>query len=149
MNIIPNGDIFEAGTDVIVCPVNCEGVMGAGLALAFRKRCSEIVPLYRDLCQRHVIYPGMVKDTGVVCDNSVIWLAATKKEWRNPSEIAWVDSCCQNIARMISNRPDLHSIAIPALGAGLGALDWDRVKMTMIRRFLSLTCDIRVYAPHQ
>ena len=32
------GNIFDSGADVLVCPVNCVGVMGAGLAKQFAKR---------------------------------------------------------------------------------------------------------------
>ena len=32
------GDIFNAKTEAIVNPVNCVGVMGKGLALAFKQR---------------------------------------------------------------------------------------------------------------
>ena len=34
------GDIFNAKTEAIVNPVNCVGVMGKGLALAFKQRGS-------------------------------------------------------------------------------------------------------------
>ncbi len=30
---ILTGDMFASGADSLVCPVNCVGVMGAGLAL--------------------------------------------------------------------------------------------------------------------
>lgn len=30
-----SGNIFDSGAQIIVNPVNCQGIMGAGLALAF------------------------------------------------------------------------------------------------------------------
>jgi hypothetical protein len=36
------GDIFTSSAQVIVNPVNCRGVMGAGLARAFKQRYPEM-----------------------------------------------------------------------------------------------------------
>jgi len=33
-----HGSIFDSRAQVLVCPVNCVGVMGKGLALEFKKR---------------------------------------------------------------------------------------------------------------
>jgi O-acetyl-ADP-ribose deacetylase (regulator of RNase III) len=34
---VMQGNIFESGCEALVNPVNCVGVMGAGLALKFKK----------------------------------------------------------------------------------------------------------------
>jgi O-acetyl-ADP-ribose deacetylase (regulator of RNase III) len=46
------GDIFDAGTDAIVNPVNCVGVMGAGLAGKFKVRYPYNFIRYKEACKR-------------------------------------------------------------------------------------------------
>ena len=50
-------DIFESGADVICHQVNCQGVMGSGLAKQVRERYPNVYKKYKELCDR-------VKDEG-------------------------------------------------------------------------------------
>jgi O-acetyl-ADP-ribose deacetylase (regulator of RNase III) len=43
---LSDGDIFYSKCDAIVNPVNTVGVMGAGLALQFKKRFPEMFEAY-------------------------------------------------------------------------------------------------------
>lgn len=43
-------DIFESGADVICHQVNCQGVMGSGIAKQVRERYPWVYAHYRDLC---------------------------------------------------------------------------------------------------
>lgn len=45
------GDIFRSGAQTLVNPVNCRGVMGAGLALAFKQRYPEMFAAYVEECR--------------------------------------------------------------------------------------------------
>ena len=38
IKLVNDGNIFDSKCDALVCPVNCMGVMGRGLALEFKKR---------------------------------------------------------------------------------------------------------------
>jgi hypothetical protein len=49
-----NQNIFFSEADTLVCPVNTRGVMGNGLALAFRNRYSGLYDAYRRACQLNV-----------------------------------------------------------------------------------------------
>ena len=53
-------DIFSSGCAAIVNPVNCVGVMGAGLALAFKRRYPSHFSSYRAACRDRVLLPGTV-----------------------------------------------------------------------------------------
>jgi O-acetyl-ADP-ribose deacetylase (regulator of RNase III) len=44
-------DIFESGADVICHQVNCQGVMGSGIAAQVRARYPWVYGQYRNLCQ--------------------------------------------------------------------------------------------------
>lgn len=45
------GDIFESKAQVIVNTVNCQGVMGKGLALAFKQRYPDMFATYQQECK--------------------------------------------------------------------------------------------------
>ena len=53
-----HGDIFESQAKVLVNPVNCVGIMGAGLALQFKRRYPEEFNTYKIVCQNKEIEPG-------------------------------------------------------------------------------------------
>lgn len=54
------GDIFESGASILVNPVNCVGVMGAGLALQFKQRYPKMFKNYEQACKDHCIEPCKV-----------------------------------------------------------------------------------------
>ena len=47
---IVEGDIFESGADAILHQVNCQGVMGSGVAKQVRDRYPWVFAEYRDRC---------------------------------------------------------------------------------------------------
>ena len=115
---IKHGSIFDSKAEVLVCPVNCVGVMGKGLALEFKRRYRDMYLVYRETCEQGMLQPG---DYSVW--NNKIGLAVTKRDWQNPSLLRWVDLCLYSLA--VTTRSRHHSsIAIPQLGCGCGGLDW-------------------------
>lgn len=46
------GDLFSTHTEALVNPVNCVGVMGKGLALAFKEKFPENFRKYREQCKK-------------------------------------------------------------------------------------------------
>ena len=52
------GDIFDTDADVWVNTVNCVGVMGAGVALAFKTRFPDMFREYQKACKRGEVQPG-------------------------------------------------------------------------------------------
>jgi O-acetyl-ADP-ribose deacetylase (regulator of RNase III) len=130
------GDLFSSGVEVLVDPVNCVGVPGAGLALAFKRLYPKATREYIDACRRGLLRPGNV--LLVASQKSpvkAVCFFPTKDDWRDPSTIEYVHSGLVALARaMITPRGDLglpsgiQSIALPALGCGLGGLEWPAVK---------------------
>jgi O-acetyl-ADP-ribose deacetylase (regulator of RNase III) len=142
------GSIFDAICDTLVCPVNCVGVMGAGLARAFAQRFPNLAGMHRGLCQQGILTietPNLV----VYHDRaqSVI-LLATKKDWRDPSEIAYIEAGLKTLVERIqSRRWGVGMLAVPALGCGLGGLDWADVKPLMEQYLGQLTIPVAIYLP--
>jgi O-acetyl-ADP-ribose deacetylase (regulator of RNase III) len=52
------GDMFESDAQTIVNTVNCVGVMGKGVAAAFRKRFPTMHEDYVARCSRHEVRLG-------------------------------------------------------------------------------------------
>ncbi len=52
------GDIFESKVQVIVNTVNCQGVMGKGLALAFKQRYPDMFATYQQACKTGKLHIG-------------------------------------------------------------------------------------------
>lgn len=115
---IKHGSIFDSTADVLVCPVNCVGVMGKGLALEFKRRFPQSHKAYAKDCKQCKIFPGDVFAYG-----RRLLFAATKDDWRNPSQIEWVKACLIRLD-IRACYGDFKSIALPQLGCGCGGLDW-------------------------
>ena len=49
---VVNGDIFESGADIIVHQVNCQGVMGSGVARQVRERYPNVYNKYAEECKK-------------------------------------------------------------------------------------------------
>ncbi|GAC1652379.1 MAG: hypothetical protein NVS4B12_23780 [Ktedonobacteraceae bacterium] len=52
------GDIFESDAQVIVNTVNCKGVMGKGLALAFKQKYPDMFDVYKQDCKTGRLHIG-------------------------------------------------------------------------------------------
>ena len=46
-------DIFESGADLILHQVNCQGVMGSGIAKQVREKFPKVYEGYKDLCDTY------------------------------------------------------------------------------------------------
>lgn len=145
MRIIERGDLFADDANVLVCPVNTEGVMGKGLALEFRRRFPQLEREYLKLIasEDRTFWPGAFRIV-TLANSQTIGLAATKGYWRQPSQIGWIDAILRQVPQWASIR-DGGSIAIPALGCGLGGLPWSVIRPLM-EHYLG-NIDARIYAP--
>ena len=127
--------IFAVDAEAIVNPVNCVGVSGAGLALEFARRFPENDRLYREACRENRIRPGvgLITETGQESPRYIINFP-TKRHWREPSHMADVKLGLRNLHRQLLLR-EIRTVAMPALGAGLGGLDWRDVRRLMVKEF--------------
>lgn len=152
------GDIFESGCEVLVNPVNCQGVMGAGLALLFKEKFPSYYTRYSEWCRDGMLYTGVLQiyervSPGpwerVAIEDYPTYLVSfpTKDHWRDKSELKDIDSGLRLLARWC--RDDrVSSISIPALGCGLGGLRWKDVKPLISEHMGDLgTTTVRVYLP--
>jgi len=145
--------IFDAKVDALVCPVNCVGTMGAGLALLFRERFRESASHYQRVCKAKRMSTVKVLTTFAwdpKPENPTLYIIyfATKKDWRHQSKMEWITSGLKDLRSEIESRK-ITSIAIPALGCGLGELKWPDVRQAIITEFTGMEgVDFHIYEPH-
>lgn len=137
MITIKHGSIFDSTADVFVCPVNCVGVMGKGLALEFKRRFPKEAEYYAYACKHGILIAGGEYTVGR------IMYVATKEHWKDPSQIKWVNSCLINIRDEAKTYK--KSIAIPQLGCGCGGLDWSDVWPLYEKHLGGLDRDVEVW----
>ena len=141
------GDIFIQGTQAIVNPVNCVGVMGRGLALEFKKRFPDAFKAYHQACTQDLVRPGrmFVYNTGAAQPRWIVHFP-TKRHWRDQSLISDIDAGLRDLAATIE-RHNIASIAIPPIGAGLGGLDWRDVRALIQQHLADTPARITVLEP--
>jgi len=123
------GDILREDVEALVNTVNCVGIMGRGIALQFKNAFPENFKAYVSACDRNEVQPGrmLVFKTGRLTNPKYIINFPTKRHWRGKSRIEDIDSGLVALVNEIRSR-NIHSIAIPPLGSGLGGLDWSAVR---------------------
>ncbi len=142
LRYVVNGDIFASQAQVIVNPVNCRGVMGAGLALAFKQRYPEMFAAYVQECQGGQLRIGQP----ALYRASQPWILnfPTKDHWRDPSKLEYIEQGLQFLATNY-HQLGITSIAFPKLGAGHGLLPWNEVGPLMAGYLAPLDCETTIY----
>jgi len=150
---IKQGDIFLSNADILVNPVNCQGVMGAGLALQFKERYPDMYTHYRDLFQNRILNLGRVYFYPEPSGKKIIVLFPTKFNWRDESQLEWISEGLDDLVRILKGKAYFgDKIALPALGCGLGGLLWRNVKPLMIQKLKGLskiTNEVVIYEPNE
>ena len=135
MIIEAQGDILSHHDSLaIINPVNCEGVMGRGLAQQFSRAYPAMVGEYRSICSSNLLRPGTVYIHTVAqhpAKPEYVVSFPTKNHWRNPSQLAWIRSGMNDLMQQLDSN-QISSVAIPALGSGLGGLHWPTVRAEII-----------------
>lgn len=135
-----NGTVFNAATEAIVNTVNCDGVMGAGIALEFGLRYPDMYDEYIRKCQSGAIYVGNVdyyKDSS----NITIINFPTKIHFKFPSRIEWVENGLKDFVCSYKVY-GFKSVAFPKLGTAKGGLNWDQVRPLMEKYLEPLELDV-------
>ena len=142
------GSLFDAPVAAIVNPVNTDGVMGKGLALEFKQRYTEVFKDYERMCRNRELRPGLLHTYQL---ENGLWIVnfPTKTAWRQPSKLEYVRAGLPVLRDFVLQHA-IATVAIPALGCGLGGLSWSSVKReieTVFDAIPSGTVDVWVYPP--
>jgi O-acetyl-ADP-ribose deacetylase (regulator of RNase III) len=140
---ITTGNIFDSKADALVCPVNCVGVMGKGLALSFKRKFPGLHENYSRACEEGGFTIGSIHAYESL--NRVILSLPTKLHWRNPSEVEYVRDGLKGLVAATRSL-NIKSIALPMLGCGCGGLDFDLDVYPLMVDILSSTdLDYEIY----
>ena len=155
MNVVSKGDLFESGAEALVNPVNTVGVAGKGLALEFKKRFPENHLQYVRHCKNNPAWMAgegaITYDYGGLFDYKprYIFNVATKFHWRVPSTLHGINNALVDLVVALL-KTDPKTVAVPALGCGLGGLNWGDVFPLMEAKLTQdvLRTEVFVYRPH-
>lgn len=160
-----DGDMFFSNRQTLTISVNLRGIMGKGLASRAKYQFPDVYVVYQDVCRAKRITatkPYLYKressldeelaDVGapLVAPNAVKWflLFATKRHWKDNSRLddiegglAWVRDNFQ--------KEGIQSIAMPALGCGLGGLNWKEVGPLMCKYLHGIGISVAIYLPRE
>lgn len=143
------GNIFNSTAQGLVNPVNCEGVMGAGLALECKLRYPQMFERYRQFCEGGQLVPGKLwcYRQGERC----IINFPTKLRWKEPARLSYLE---QGLQKLVSYWPQMQltSIAFPLLGTDKGGLGVETVLGLMTRYLQPLAGQVEIeiyqHCPH-
>ncbi len=87
------GNLLDSKAQVLINTVNCEGVMGKGIALQFKEAYAQMFFSYREFCAKGNMQPGNFHAWKIPNTNPqrYVFNFPTKIKWRNPSEYDWIE----------------------------------------------------------
>ncbi|MFH1497185.1 MAG: macro domain-containing protein [Verrucomicrobiota bacterium] len=143
------GNLLDAPVEAVVNTVNTVGIMGKGIALMFKERFPENFAAYEAACKAGKVEVGhMFVQAGVELEGPR-WIInfPTKKHWRQPTKLEWVESGLVALQQVIREK-NIRSIGLPPLGCGNGGLDWSIVRPKIESALADLPdVDVVVYEP--
>ena len=160
-----NGDMFFSTLQTLTISVNLQGIMGKGLASRAKYQFPDVYVAYQDACRSKritAVKPYLYKregsldeelaDFGTNLDtrNAVKWflLFATKRKWRENSRLEDIEGGLDWVRHNFQAQ-GIESLAMPALGCGLGGLDWKDVGPLMCKYLHSIGIDVAIYLPRE
>lgn len=158
-------DMFFSNLQTLTISVNLQGIMGKGLASRAKYQFPDVYVKYQDACRARrlrVDRPFLYKressleeeladlDRPLESRNAVKWflLFATKRRWRDDSRLEDIEAGL-NWVRANALGEGINSLALPALGCGLGNLDWRDVGPLMCRSLHGIGFDVAIYLPRE
>ena len=139
------GDLFETPAEIRVNTVNCVGVMGAGVALAFKTRFPEMFKDYKRACDAGEVRPGKLHVWKTPAGDWIINFP-TKRHWHDKSRYEDVEAGLVALHDYLKDKGPVR-VALPALGCGHGGLDWSKVSVLIREHLKDLEAEIIVFAP--
>lgn len=132
MITLRKGNIFNSNCQTLVNAVNCEGVMGKGIALVYQCRYPDMFEKYAKFCKTGDITIGKLYLYKPI-DQSEQWVLnfPTKLSWRNPSRMDYLRAGLEKFC-LTYQQKQISSIAFPMLGTDNGGLNYTDVKALMM-----------------
>jgi len=142
---ILEGDLLKSNMHALVNTVNTVGIMGKGVALAFKKRYPDMYHDYVKRCDRGEVRLG--EPYIYRASDHVIVNFPTKQHWRSVSRLSDIEAGLDYLERHYKEW-QIKSLAVPPLGCGNGQLEWRIVGPILLRHLKRLDIPVELYAPH-
>jgi len=159
------GDMFFSNMQTLTISVNLQGIMGRGLASRAKYQFPDVYVVYQDACRnkqitattpyvykREASFDEELADLSrpLSTPNSIKWflLFATKRKWRDNSRLDDIERGLDWL-RTNFEQEGIQSLAMPALGCGLGNLDWSTVGPVMCRSLHEIGISVAIYLPRE
>lgn len=135
--IIKEGNVFDSDAQIICHQVNCQGVMGSGVAKEVRQRYPNVYEQYQELCEEHEDYTaGLLGTAQIVSVNNEgreLYIANCFGQDRYGYDGAQYTSVGALMEAFIyvaeQARQHGWKVAMPyKIGCVRGGADWDTVK---------------------
>ncbi len=162
---LAEGDMFFSTMHTLTVSVNLVGIMGKGLASRAKYQFPDVYVFYQDVCRRRKLQmgkPALYKRESFVDEeladdpaslpelNANKWflLFPTKRHWRENSDLAGIEAGLRWLKENYESQ-DIRSLALPALGCGLGKLEWREVGPIMCQALANLNIEVAIYLPRE
>jgi O-acetyl-ADP-ribose deacetylase (regulator of RNase III) len=127
--LFTKGDLFATpGLSAFAHGCNCAGAMGAGVAVEFKRRWPRMFDEYAARCAdgRFGLGDVFVWNEG----EETVFNLGTQAHWK---EKARIPALVKSLGRMVelAELAGIERVGLPRIGAGLGGLDWPRVKKVL------------------
>jgi hypothetical protein len=156
------GDMFFSRMQTLTVSVNTVGVMGKGLASRAKYQFPDVYVRYQDVCRRRQLRMGipylykressfheeLADDPGSFTKGRETWflLFATKDDWKQSANLGGIARGLTWVQENFGTE-GVKSLAMPALGCGLGNLSWADVGPLMCQKLGSLGIPTWIYLP--
>jgi len=123
------GDLFlnEHGAEGLAHGCNCQGAMGAGIAVGFKQRYPKMYVEYRRRC---LAMPRQFNPGDCFLwqekDKPAVFNLGTQEGFEG-AQYWMIKLALENMLR-VADENQIKSIAIPKIGAGYGGLEWTKIQ---------------------
>lgn len=143
-----SGDLFASRMQTLTNAVNTVGVMGGGIALAFKHRFPEMFDDYVIRCAEGRVKLGepylFTAESGT--DKWALNFPTIGDDWA-PPRLGEIRDGLRYLGGHYREW-GITSLAVPALGCGVGGMDWADVQPILVEELSALDIPVEIYAPH-
>jgi len=156
------GDLFFSQRQTLTISVNTVCVMGKGLASRVRYQFPDAYVAYQDACRKKTLAPGrpylykretpldllFADELPFRYANRTRWFLffPTKRHWRQRSRLDDIEAGLRWLVQQYQNL-GIRSLALPALGCGLGGLRWAQVGPLMVQYLHQMDIPVDIHLP--
>jgi len=154
MILVTNGDVLRSGADIICHQVNCQGVMGSGVAKQIRDKYPSVYRAYKQLsdkfADRKEMLLGNVLHSLTGVDSPVIANCFAQLDYgvgKVQTDYEALRHCFSEVLYYTQTYDEPPTIAMPyGIGCGLAGGDWEIVSGIIRECFEAYQGTVYLYA---